>query len=85
MNDRSVNLNLSSKQYKKSFNKNCDKCISRFNCKRCIATNSTINEENCATKRKSTELAIEYIMGLIENNQYNNFVQDYIKFSGRFI
>ncbi|MEQ3281324.1 radical SAM protein [Finegoldia magna] len=85
MNDRSVNLNLSSKQYKKSFNKNCDKCIARFNCKRCIATNSTINEENCATKRKSTELAIEYIMGLIENNQYNNFVQDYIKFSGRFI
>ncbi|MBS5965557.1 MAG: radical SAM protein [Finegoldia magna] len=83
--DQFVDLTEYTKKYKKSNIKKCEKCVAKFNCSRCIAVDNEVIENRCTERRINTEKAIEYLMDLILNDQYNNFVKTYSKLSGRFI
>lgn len=83
--DNIINLKEYIKKYKKSGIKKCEKCIAKFNCSMCIAADKDLTEDDCRERKKNTEESIEYLMDLILNDQYNNFVKTYSKLSGRFI
>ena len=51
----------------------------------CIAADKDLTEDDCRERNKNTEKSIEYLMDLILNDQYNNFVKTYSKLTGRFI
>lgn len=83
--DNVINLKEYIKKYKKSDIKKCEKCIAKFNCSMCIAAGKGLTEDDCRERKKNTEKSIEYLMDLILNDQYNNFVKTYSKLTGRFI
>lgn len=83
--DNVINLKEYIKKYKKSDIKKCEKCIAKFNCSMCIAADKDLTEDDCRERKKNTEKSIEYLMDLILNDQYNNFVKTYSKLTGRFI
>ena len=83
--DNIINLKEYIKKYKKSGIKKCEKCIAKFNCSMCIAVDKNLTEDDCRERKKNTEESIEYLMNLILNDQYNDFVKIYSKISGRFI
>lgn len=83
--DNIINLKEYTKKYKKSGIKKCEKCIAKFNCSMCIAVDKDLTKDECRERKKNTEESIEYLMNLILNDQYNDFVKIYSKVSGRFI